>query len=169
MSRLIKIAIIAALCAALAGAGAVYSLDPYPVDQPIAFSHRLHVEDLGADCTDCHLYASTGIRATIPNVETCSVCHLEPLGESAAELKLAEFVKADQAIPWAKVYWVPEDVFFSHRLHSAIGGIECQTCHGPVAARDEPLARPLVPISMESCIDCHQEKEVPNDCIACHR
>ncbi|HSR67902.1 MAG TPA: cytochrome c3 family protein [Acidobacteriota bacterium] len=160
---------VAGVLLAIVGTGAWLSLLPAPVDQPIAFNHRVHVEDLGADCTDCHLYASTGIRATIPNVETCAVCHSEPLGDSPAELELARYVEAGQTISWAKVYWVPQDVLFSHRLHTSVAEIECETCHGAVGKRDEPLVRSLRPLSMDSCIECHQEREVPNDCIACHR
>ena len=138
------------------------------IDQPIAFNHRLHVEDLGADCTDCHLYAVTGARATIPNIEVCSDCHAEAQTESAAEARLVEYIAGGEKIPWRKIYWVPEHVYFSHRRHTAIAGLECDQCHGPVSAREEPLTRRLVGLSMDGCMECHQHSGVSNDCLLCH-
>lgn len=150
-------------------AGVVWSITAPPVTQPIAFNHFLHVEDLGADCTDCHLYAVSGMRATIPNLQTCADCHDEPIGESPQEARLIGYVEAKEPIPWRKVYWVPEHVFFSHRRHTAVAEIACETCHGPIRDRVAPLSRPLVPISMEGCMECHAQSGVTNDCIVCHR
>ena len=62
--------------AVLVAAGALFALSPkspfyggWPVQQPIAFNHNIHVEELGFECTDCHLYALTSVRATIPNLD----------------------------------------------------------------------------------------------------
>lgn len=142
---------------------------PAPIEQPLAFDHALHTEELGAYCTDCHLYVERGLRATIPNVDVCSDCHYdEPLTDSEAEAWLVEQVESDSAIPWRKLYRVPDHVFFSHRRHTAVAGIECETCHGPIATRDEPPSRPLREITMEGCMQCHRESGASNDCIACH-
>ncbi len=151
------------------GAGSALSWTFRSVDQPLAFNHRLHVEDVGADCTDCHLYALTGVRATIPNIQSCVDCHPESLTESAEEARLIEFIEAGQPIPWKKVYWVPDHVYFSHRRHAALGEIACGVCHGPVGARDQPVTRALVEMSMDACMNCHEETDASNDCIACHR
>ena len=153
----------------LAAAGVVRSLTPWPVEQPIAFSHQQHIEDVGAECTDCHLYAQSGMRATIPNRAVCADCHSEALSESPEETKLLEYVTAEESIPWSKVYWVPDHVFFSHRRHTTVSEIECETCHGPVAARTEPLTRPMLSITMDRCMECHEETGTSNDCILCHR
>lgn len=150
-------------------AAAVLSWTLPATDQPIAFNHRVHVQDLGADCTDCHLYARTGVRATIPNYQACSVCHEEALGETEAEASLLEHIKAEKPIPWRKVYWVPEHVYFSHRRHTALAGIECEVCHGPIGERDQPVKRRLVEISMDGCLECHEESGASTDCIHCHR
>ncbi len=139
------------------------------VEQPIAFSHRLHAGEMGLDCTVCHLYARTGVRATIPNIEVCSVCHWEAPGESEELTRLLTYVESETPIPWRKVSWVPDHVYFSHRRHSALAGIECQTCHGLVQEREEPLHRQAFEGTMERCMECHEESGASNDCIDCHR
>jgi hypothetical protein len=150
-------------------AGVALSLVSRPITQPISFNHRLHVEDLGADCTDCHLYAMTGARATIPNVELCADCHEEPQTESAEEARLVEYIQAAEPIPWRKVYWVPDHVYFSHRRHTGVAGIECETCHGPMGEANEPMRRPAVRLTMDHCMQCHEQTGTSNDCLLCHR
>ena len=150
-------------------AGAVFLLTPPSIGQPLAFNHRIHIEEAGVECTDCHLYALSGVRATIPNTGVCSDCHDAPSTESETELRLLEYVEAEQSIPWQKVYWLPDHVFFSHRRHAVVAEIECETCHGSMADRSEPVSRQAVPITMDGCMDCHDEQGASNDCILCHR
>lgn len=160
--------LVAALMA-LAVAGVTVATARRPAAQPIAFNHRLHVEQVELACTDCHLHATSGARATIPNVTVCGDCHAEALTDSPEEARVVAHVKAGTPIPWRKVYWVPDHVFFSHRRHTAIAGIECATCHGGVAQREVPLTRRLVPVTMDRCMECHARTGASNDCILCHR
>lgn len=153
----------------LAIAGIVYALTTPPVEQPLAFSHQQHIEEVGADCTDCHLYARSGLRATIPGLEVCADCHFDVLSESPEEARLLEYVAAGESIPWRKVNWVPDHVFFSHRRHTTVSGIDCETCHGSIGEATESITRPLVRITMDKCMDCHAETNTSNDCILCHR
>ncbi len=139
------------------------------VEQPIAFNHLLHIEDVGAECTDCHAYARSGVRATIPNIEVCGSCHEEVSSGSPEEARLLEYIQSETPIPWKKVYTVPDHVYFSHRRHTAAGGIECEVCHGAVALSEKPVVRASVPPTMDQCMDCHQESGTSNDCIWCHR
>ena len=140
-----------------------------PIQQPIAFNHRLHVEEAGADCTDCHLYARTGQRATIPNVKVCGECHEEAVTDSEAEARVVEYIHEAKPIPWQKVSWIPDHVYFSHRRHATIAEIECETCHGPMGEREKPVTRISPAITMEACMECHQRAGVSNDCVRCHR
>ena len=155
--------------AVLALGGAVLWAAFRPIEQPIAFNHNLHVVELEMECVDCHLYALNGVRATIPNIEVCADCHDEVLSESAAEARLVEYIIDDERVPWRKIYWVPEHVYFSHRRHTKLGGVECETCHGLMGERVEPAKRPLVRITMKRCLRCHEESGVSNDCLLCHR
>lgn len=150
-------------------AGVAFSLLNRPIEQPIAFNHRLHVEDLGSDCTDCHLYAMTGVRATIPNIEVCADCHAEAQTDSAEEARLVGYIESGDPIPWQRLYWVPDHVYFSHRRHTAIGGIECDTCHGPMSEASAPMPRPSVGVTMNGCMDCHEQTGTSNDCLLCHK
>jgi hypothetical protein len=140
-----------------------------PAEQPIPFNHQLHITEVGLGCTDCHTSAETGVRATIPKVELCGDCHQEAMTGSAGEAILLAHVEAGKAIPWHQVSWIPQDVYFSHRRHVAIAGLECETCHGAVADRATPLTRPLRPVTMKGCIDCHRRAGASSDCISCHR
>lgn len=154
----------------LAGIGVAVSTTPPEVVQPLAFNHALHIDDVGLECTDCHLYVTSGERTVVPNIQGCADCHFdEPITESEAEARLLEHIESEQPIPWRQIYWVPDHVYFSHRRHTATAEIPCETCHGPVAERTEPLTRRLAPIDMDTCMDCHYRTEASNDCIACHR
>ena len=46
-----------------------------PTSQPVVFSHRLHVTDIGLDCQFCHAYARRGPVAGLPSVARCAGCH----------------------------------------------------------------------------------------------
>lgn len=168
MTRPAVILAVAVIAVATLG-GLAFALRERSVRQPIAFNHRLHIEDVGAECTDCHLYATTGARATIPNIEVCVDCHEEAQTESADEARLVEHVQTGTPVPWLKVTWVPDHVYFSHRRHTAIAGIECETCHGAMAERVLPVDRPAVPLTMDRCIECHEDEGAATDCLLCHR
>lgn len=166
MKRLLITALL--LVMVVAAAALAMSIRSLRIEQPIAFNHRLHVEELGSDCADCHLYAVTGVRATIPNIELCADCHLDAQTESPEEAKLVEYIATEKLVPWQKVYWVPDHVYFSHRRHTSIAGIECATCHGSMANRELPVTRQAVSITMDHCMDCHYETGTSNDCLLCH-
>lgn len=137
------------------------------IKQPIAFNHKIHAEN-GLECLDCHPYFEEHQSSGKPTIEVCSGCHEEPLGESEEEEKLIEYISAGKEIDWQRLYSVPEDVYFSHRRHVVLGGLECQMCHGSIGESLQPPSRPKK-ITMKMCINCHEEKEVNNDCISCHR
>ena len=138
--------------------------------QPIKYNHKLHVQENDMECVDCHRYARTHARATIPNIEVCGDCHAdEPTSDSPEEAKLITYVTEGRKIPWAKIYRVPSHVYFSHRRHTTIAQIDCATCHGNVEEMTTPLTRPLTKISMKRCLECHERNRVDNDCTRCHR
>lgn len=170
MSKTACIGAAAILVAVVLGAAAVTVayVERSTIEQPIAFNHHLHVEEQGMDCTDCHLYADSGVRATIPNIEVCS-CHGEAMTKSPEEARLVQYIASGERIPWQKVYRVPAHVYFSHRRHTAIAGIDCETCHGVMREQVQPVTHPAVRITMERCMDCHEQRRVSNDCLLCHR
>ncbi len=138
------------------------------VTQPIAYNHKIHLTEAGLDCRDCHKGVETGIRATIPSLKVCASCHSKIKGKSEAEAQVVEAVKSGIEIPWQRIYKVPDHVFFSHRRHVTAGKIACQTCHGEVEKLTKPAPYQLIPIAMKTCMGCHDNKSITNDCIHCH-
>jgi len=141
-----------------------------PIVQPIRYSHKLHVEQEGMECIDCHQSVEAKPYATIPQIDVCSDCHAdEPLSESPEEVKLLAHIERDSVIAWDQIYEVPDHVYFSHRRHVTLGQISCSDCHGNVAEQLEPAPAPMTPMTMEWCMDCHRENKVSTDCLTCHR
>lgn len=138
--------------------------------QPIAFNHKVHIETASLNCQDCHLTVEKSAAATIPGLEVCQTCHNEePLSKSPEEKRLLQYVAEKKEIAWVQITSVPEQVYFSHRRHVSIGGVECQSCHGNVAAMSLPVSDQGTPVTMDACMNCHRQRKVTNDCLACHR
>lgn len=140
-----------------------------PIIQPLPFSHNLHIDEVGLECIDCHLRVEDHQRATLPALEVCQDCHSEELTETALEKQLLAYTTSDQAIPWRRIYTVPDHVYFSHRRHVTSGNLDCQLCHGAVAEMTEPAKYPVIEVTMDNCTECHSERQITNDCLACHR
>ena len=135
--------------------------------QPLAFNHKVHAEN-ELTCQDCHAYFMEYASSGRPGLETCAACHEEPLTESEEEKRLVEFIAAGEEIEWVRLFRVPEDVYFSHRTHVALGHIECTVCHGDIGESTRPPSKPRN-MSMKKCMKCHEDEQADNDCIACHR
>lgn len=149
----------------------IFALNRRPslIEQPLAFNHQIHAGEQDLECTFCHSQVEQHARASLPTVRTCRTCHQGAITETPVEDRLLAFTTENREIPWKAIYWLPDHVYFSHRRHVTLGKIPCETCHGQVPSLSEPPPRPLVPITMEFCMDCHEEHQVTNDCLACHR
>ncbi|MCI0491839.1 MAG: hypothetical protein L0Z07_02760 [Planctomycetes bacterium] len=65
----------------------------YAPQQPIAFSHRLHADELQMNCQYCHSIASESRHAGIPAGDVCIRCHkfvTAPFDEMHAEARRAD-------------------------------------------------------------------------------
>ncbi|MBM2842012.1 MAG: cytochrome, partial [Bacteroidetes bacterium] len=137
---------------------------------PLAFNHKAHIENAGMNCKDCHVNVETLAAASIPTLEVCQTCHSdEPLSKSPIEQELFKYVADKKEIPWVQIHTVPEQVYFSHRRHVTIGGLDCTNCHGNIAGMTTPIISPTFPLTMKHCMDCHKQHKVTNDCLSCHR
>ncbi|MFI3271058.1 MAG: menaquinone reductase multiheme cytochrome c subunit QrcA [Pseudomonadota bacterium] len=97
-------------------------------DQPIRFSHKVHMEDGGMACEDCHSLREDGTFAGLPSTESCAACHSEPLGEDPEEQRfIDEYVNTGKEVKWLVYQTQPDNVFFSHAAHSMDS---CNRCHG---------------------------------------
>lgn len=143
-----------------------FGIESAPV-QPIAFSHRVHVEDADLECTFCHDGVTIGPVAGIPSISTCMLCHTEVARGQEPVESLVSFWERGQEPPWQRVYgWVEEDhVRFNHRPHT-LNGVGCETCHGDVAAMT--VAEPVVEHTMGFCMSCHETTGASTECVACH-
>lgn len=136
--------------------------------QPVAFNHKVHVET-GLECGDCHGYFETQTFSGLPTISQCMDCHEEAITTSPEEEKVRELAAAGLPLEWEQIYRVPDHVYYSHRRHVIAGKLDCATCHGDIAETTSPPDRPLNDLSMDFCLNCHQQNNVTEDCIACHK
>jgi len=139
------------------------------INQPVAYNHSIHINDVGLECIECHTGVENRSRATLPSIEICEDCHSEMNGETVAEAFVVDAVENSEEIIWNRVYNLPDHVFFSHRRHISLGKIECTQCHGDIQDFEIPPKIPHLALTMEFCMDCHDKQNVNNDCLACHR
>ena len=134
----------------------------YAPKQPIAFSHKIHAGEYEIDCKYCHTGVMKGKNATIPSVNICMNCHNQiKSGTLTGEGEIAKIVRAyNENIPieWVRIHNLPDLAYFNHSQHVNVGGIDCETCHGPV--QEMEVVRQHSLLTMGWCIDCHRTTEV---------
>jgi hypothetical protein len=126
------------------------------VEQPVPFSHKHHVGELGIDCRYCHAYVESSAYAGIPASSTCMKCHSQIWPQSEMLAPVRESYDHGTALAWVKVNDLPDFVYFNHSIHVA-KGIGCESCHGRVDQM--PLMRKAATYHMEWCLDCHRDPE----------
>jgi hypothetical protein len=142
------------------------NLGPHPApEQPIPYSHKTHLA-LGLQCQMCHTNPDPGNQMTFPATKTCMTCHTSVAKDKPSIVKLAQFAKSGQPIPWVRVYQVTPGVTWTHRAHVQ-AGMQCVMCHGDVAQLDA-MAQMTSVTSMGSCIGCHQAHNAATVCVTCH-
>lgn len=135
----------------------------YAPEQPVPYSHLLHVNQLGMDCRYCHNSVEVSEHSNVPPTQTCMNCHNQVRTESLALLPVRESWATGLPIEWVKVTFLPDYVRFSHAVHVS-NGVGCETCHGRVDQME--VVYQAEPISMEWCLGCHRQPELylrPND------
>jgi hypothetical protein len=134
--------------------------------QPIAFSHKIHAGDNQIGCLYCHTYARRSTVAGVPSVQLCMGCHRN-VGQDKPEVqKLAAYWDQRVSIPWARVYDMPDFVYFSHKRH-VLKKIPCQECHGPVQTMS--TVKRVGTLDMARCVNCHVKNRASIDCLTCHK
>jgi hypothetical protein len=127
-----------------------------PIEQPVPFSHRQHVANLGLDCRYCHAGVERSAFADFPPTHTCMTCHSQILVESPILEPVRQSFDTGQSIPWNKVHNLADFTYFDHSIHIN-KGVGCETCHGRV---DEmPLVWKTETLYMEWCLECHRNPE----------
>lgn len=150
----------AALTGSALVAGVWYYFTPkytrvgYQPMQPVAFSHGIHVEQMGMDCRYCHDDVEKSWYSNVPSAAVCMNCHSLVLKDSPKlELVRESATPGARPIPWVQVHKVPDFVYFNHAVH-VNRGVSCVHCHGRIDQMDE--VRHEKPLSMAFCLDCHR-------------
>lgn len=181
----------------------------YMPTQPIAFSHAIHAGEYEIDCQYCHSGVTKSKSAWIPSANVCMNCHKaianrhkpeerhpDAKGDGDISPEIAKIYKAvgwdpesfsyiegyeEKAIEWVRIHNLPDHAYFNHSQHVVVGGLECQTCHGPIEEME--VVYQYSDLGMGWCISCHREEKVkvlgePTDktvaemgglnCAACH-
>ncbi len=129
----------------------------YAPEQPVPYSHRIHVGKLGLDCRYCHNWVEISDKANIPPTQTCINCHSQILTDSPRLQAVRDSWATDQSIEWVKVHHLPDYAHFSHASH-VNNGVGCETCHGRIDQMD--VVRVVKPLSMGWCLECHRQPEL---------
>lgn len=176
--------------------------EDYQPSQMVAYDHSLHAGTMEIDCRYCHNSVEKSKHAGLPTTNVCMNCHAQ-IHESKAGTGKEEIAKLHSAagydadkmaynkdkngnvitgdpIIWNKAHNLPDHVFFSHKQHVNVGGVDCMQCHGDVksytlgrvstleeinALVDDntelglvKLTKPL--LTMGWCIECHDTKQI---------
>lgn len=156
-------------------AGYMYYFTPdywrvgYEPEQPVSYSHQIHVGKLGMDCRYCHTNVERSPTANIPDTSTCMNCHTG-VGEQAYLntalwaahkinpnlVKVRESYAEDRPVEWRRVHKVPDYAHFNHAVHIH-AGVSCYSCHGRVDQFE--IVRQVHGMGMGFCLDCHRNPE----------
>ncbi len=125
-------------------------------EQPVPFSHKHHVTELGIDCRYCHTSVEVSSYAGLPPTHTCMSCHSQIWLNSPMLEPVRASYAGDKSLEWTRVNAVPDFVYFDHSIHVK-KGIGCTTCHGPIG--DMPITWRANTLYMRWCIECHKHPE----------
>jgi hypothetical protein len=130
-----------------------YTRAGYQPVQPVAFSHNVHVNQLGLDCRYCHDGVEKSWYSNLPSASTCMNCHNQVLAADDRLALVRESFETGTPIPWVQVHKMPDFVYFNHAVH-VNRGISCVHCHGQVNLMEEVYH--AQGMSMAFCLECHR-------------
>ena len=153
---------------------------------PLNFNHKLHVEEAGFDCVDCHDTAASSEHSRtnlLPPEETCLGCHIvgEPPEEGvpggtcetchiaykAVFPEGADESETNQVSnPPPHVVIPPPNIKMNHKVH-VDAGIDCATCHKQTAEVEIATRDNSLPV-MGTCLTCHDGTKASLECVTCH-
>jgi len=148
----------------------------YMPEQPVAYSHKIHVDKLGMDCRYCHTNVEKSNYSNVPSTTTCMNCHtvvdsktgylqkaVSPDGTSASAhwenenlQRLREAHAKEEPVPWRRVHKLPDYVQFNHASHIK-AGVSCYSCHKRIDQM--PVVYQAESLSMGWCLECHRAPE----------
>lgn len=126
----------------------------YAPTQPVAYSHKLHVGELGMDCRYCHASVETSPVATVPPTSVCMKCHEIIKRDSEKLAPIRESMTSGRPMRWVRVHNLPDYAYFNHSAH-VHAGVGCKSCHGAIDQME--VVYQAEPLSMGWCLDCHRD------------
>ncbi len=127
--------------------------------QPVPYSHRLHVGQMGMDCRYCHANVEVAAKAMIPPTQVCMGCHSLVKTDSARLAPVRASWESGKPIEWVQVHKTSRITPTSTISVHLAAGVGCVTCHGRVDQMD--VVRAETPLGMGWCLDCHRDPK-PN-------
>lgn len=124
------------------------------VEQPIPFSHQIHVTGLQIDCRYCHYAVERAATAGMPSTSTCVPCHKQVWLDGPAFAPVRQSLASGKPIQWNRVNQLPGFVYFDHSIH-VNNGVGCESCHGRVDTMSTAVQ--VEPLTMGWCLDCHRQ------------
>lgn len=132
----------------------------YEPTQPVPFSHKQHVGEVGLDCRYCHSFVEVAGHSNVPTNQTCYNCHGPDRGQIKKDSEKLTLVRkanvTGEPISWTKVHKAPDYVYFNHSAH-VNRGVSCVSCHGQI--NEMEVVKHAEPQSMGWCLDCHRNPE----------
>ncbi len=103
----------------------------------------------------------------MPPVEKCFFCHKYVIPDHPEILKEKAYLDAKKPVPWVRVFWTPEFVFFRHEPH----------IRGPASTAPNAMERwgawtdcPGWIFRWGFASTCHRKMDAQLDCwLGCHR
>jgi mono/diheme cytochrome c family protein len=146
----------------------------YQPEQPIKFSHKLHAGQNQINCSYCHYGARKSKHSNIPAAGVCMNCHMQIAeGPKYGKEEISKIYDAvgwdpeayayiedyeQKPVKWIRIHKLPDLAYFNHAQHVTAGGVQCQTCHGPIQEMEEVYQ--YSSLTMGWCINCHREAKV---------
>ena len=128
----------------------------YAPEQPVPYSHAVHVGQLGIDCRYCHSTVEKAAHAAIPPTQTCMNCHSNVRANSEKLIPVRSSYATGMPIEWIRVHDLPDYVYFNHSAHVR-RGVGCVSCHGRIDTME--VVAQVEPLSMGWCLRCHRNPE----------
>ena len=128
----------------------------YSPEQPVPFSHAIHVGQLALDCRYCHTTVEEAAFAAVPPTATCMNCHTKVAVGSNKLIPVRESYASGEPIPWVKIHDLPDYVYFDHSAH-VTRGVGCVSCHGRVDQMERVYQ--AKPLTMAWCLECHRNPD----------
>ena len=128
----------------------------YQPDQPVPYSHAMHVGQLGLDCRYCHNMVEESAFASVPPTQSCMNCHTAIFPESVNLVPVRESYATGMPVEWVRVHDLPDFVYFNHSAHVR-RGVGCVECHGRVDKMEKVYQAKA--LSMAWCLECHRAPE----------